>query len=65
MKNSHKTDAAGNVQKEDNYAAHQEDPAPSPEAIEERDDRPASITIWIAITIAIVIAAIFYLVFVL
>ncbi len=65
MENSHKTDAAGNVQPEDNYAAHQDNPAPSPEAVKERNDRPASITLWIAIILAIIIAAAFYLIYVL
>lgn len=65
MENNHKTDAAGNVQPEDNYAAHQDNPAPSPEAVKERNDRPASITLWIVITLAIIIAAIFYLIYVL
>lgn len=65
MKNIHKTDADGNVKAEDNYAAHQHDPAPAPEAVKERDDRPASNTIWIAIVIAIVLASIFYLIYIL
>jgi len=65
MKNMHKTDADGNVQAEDNYAAHHRNPAPAPEAVKERDDRPASVTIWVAIVIAIVLAAIIYLIYVL
>ncbi|PPL01717.1 hypothetical protein [Parapedobacter indicus] len=62
--NRHRTDGEGNLQAEDNYTAHQEDPAPSPEAIKEPNDRPASNTIWVAIVIAIIIASILYLVFI-
>ncbi len=62
--NSHRTDNAGNVQAEDNYAANQHDPAPAPEAINEPDDKPASKTIWIAVVLAIVVMAIVYFLFV-
>lgn len=62
--NSHRTDGEGNLQAEDNYAAHQEDPAPSPEAIKEPNDRPASNTIWVAIIIAIIVMSILYFVFI-
>ncbi|MGK6350587.1 hypothetical protein [Parapedobacter sp. DT-150] len=62
--NNHRTDKDGHPQAEDNYAAHQEDPAPSSEAIKEPNDRPASNTIWVAIIIAVIILAIVYLVYV-
>jgi hypothetical protein len=62
--NSHRTDGAGNLQAENNYAAHQEDPAPSPEAIKEPNDRPASNTIWVAVIIAVIILAIIYLIYI-
>lgn len=62
--NSHRTDGEGNLQAEDNYAAHQENPAPSPEAIEEPNDRPASNTIWIAVIAAIILMGLIYLIFV-
>jgi hypothetical protein len=64
MQNGHHTDKDGNIEPEDNYGAHQEDPAPAPEAIRERNDRPASTTIWIAIIIAIVILGIVYLIYI-
>lgn len=56
------TEEGGNIQPEDNYAAHQHDPAPSPEAINEPNDRPASKTIWIAVIIAVTILGIIYLI---
>ena len=62
--NSHRTDGEGNPQAEENYAAHQEDPAPSPEAIEEPNDRPASNTIWIAVIAAIILMGLIYLIFI-
>ncbi len=62
--NSRRTDERGNPQPEENYPAHQADPAPSPEAIEEPNDRPASNTIWIAIVVAIAIAAAIYFFFI-
>ena len=62
--NSHRTDKDGNPEAEENYAAHQENPAPSPEAIKEPNDRPASNTIWVAVIIAIVIMALIYLIFI-
>jgi len=62
--NGHRTDGDGNLRAENNYTAHQEDPAPSPEAIKEPNDRPASNTMWVAIVIAIILASILYLVFV-
>ena len=62
--NSHRTDRDGNVQPENNYAAHQEDPAPSPEAIKEPNDRPASSTIWLAVILAVIILAIIYLIYI-
>lgn len=62
--NSHRTDNEGNIQAENNYAAHQHDPAPSPEAIKEPNDRPASNTIWVAVIIAITIMAIIYFLFI-
>ncbi|GGC26005.1 hypothetical protein GCM10011386_17540 [Parapedobacter defluvii] len=62
--NSHRTDEKGNLQAEENYAAHQENPAPSPEAINEPNDRPASNTMWVAIIIAIIIMSILYFVFI-
>ncbi len=65
MENSHRTDREGNVQAEDNYAAHQHDPAPSPEAIKEKDDRPASYILRWAIVIAIALLAIIYFLFIL
>ncbi|SFC00260.1 hypothetical protein SAMN05421747_10340 [Parapedobacter composti] len=64
MQKGHQTDREGNLQAEDNYEAHQHDPAPAPEAIKERNDRPASTTIWIAITIAVVILGIIYLIYI-
>jgi len=63
--NNHRTDKEGNPEAEENYAAHQEDPAPSPEAINEPNDRPASNTIWVAVIIAIVIMALIYFIFIL
>jgi len=60
----HRTDGEGNLQAEHNYSAHQEDPSPSPEAIEEPNDRPASTTIWIAVIAAIVVMGLIYLVFI-
>lgn len=62
--NSHRTDKEGNPQPEENYAAHQENPAPSPEAIKEPNDRPASNTIWVAVIIAIVIMGLIYFFFI-
>ncbi|SEL39723.1 hypothetical protein [Parapedobacter koreensis] len=62
--NSHRTDSDGNLQAEDNYAAHQENPAPSPEAIKEPNDRPASKIIWVAVIIAITIMAIIYFLYI-
>ena len=65
MENGHRTDKQGNVRAEEDYAAHQHDPAPSPEAIKEKDDRPASYLLRWAIVIAIALLAIIYLVFIL
>lgn len=62
--NGHRTDGKGNLQAEENYTAHQEDPAPSPEAIKEPNDRPASNTIWVAVMIAIAVMALIYFVFI-
>ena len=62
--NNHETDNEGNPKAEENYTAHQEDPAPSPEAINEPNDRPASNTIWVAVIIAIVIMALIYFFFI-
>ncbi len=62
--NNHETDKEGNPKAEENYTAHQEDPAPSPEAINEPNDRPASNTIWVAVIIAIVIMALIYFFFI-
>lgn len=64
MENRQKTDAAGNVRTEDNYEAHQANPAPSPEAVEEANDKPAGNTIKWAIAIAIALLAIAYFVFI-
>lgn len=64
MENRQKTDMAGNVRTEDDYEAHQADPAPAPEAVEEPNDRPAGNTIKWAIAIAIALLAIAYFVFV-
>jgi len=61
---SHRTDKDGKPEAEENYAAHQENPAPSPEAINEPNDRPASNTIWVAVIIAIIIMALIYFIFI-
>ncbi|MFC3197254.1 hypothetical protein ACFOET_06490 [Parapedobacter deserti] len=62
--NSHRRDQEGNIEAEDNYAAHQDDPAPSPEAIKEPNDRSASFTIWVAVFIAIAILGVIYLIYI-
>ncbi len=64
MENGHQTDNDGNIQAEENYAAHQHNPAPSPEAINERDDKPASYLLRWAIVIAIALLALIYVVFI-
>lgn len=46
---------------EQDYNSHQENPAPAPEALEEKDDKPAGNTIKWAITIAIVVLLIIFL----
>ncbi len=61
---SHRTDRDGRPEAEDNYAAHEENPGPSPEAINEPNDRPASNTIWVAVIVAIIIMALIYFIFI-
>lgn len=61
---SHRTDKEGRPESEKNYGAHQADPAPSPEAVNEPNDRPASNTIWLAVIAAIVIMALIYVIFI-
>jgi|GEM_PF-913287 len=61
---SHRTDKDGRPQAEENYPAHEENPAPSPEAINEPNDRPASNTIWVSVIVAIIIMALIYFIFI-
>ncbi len=46
---------------EQDYHSHQENPGPAPEALEEKDDKPAGNTIKWAIVIAIIILLIIFL----
>lgn len=46
---------------EQDYSAHQQNPNPSPEALEEKDDKPAGNTIKWAIIIAIGVLAVIFL----
>lgn len=62
--NRHRTDKDGRPEAEENYSAHQEDPAPSPEAINEPNDRPASNTIWVAVIVAIILMSLIYFFFI-
>ena len=64
MKNPYKTNKPDNGQTEHDYEAHRKNPAPAPEAVHERDDKPASRLIWVVIIAAIIIAGVFYLFFV-
>lgn len=52
-----------NPKAEQDYEANKHDPDPAPEAIEEKDDKPAGQTIKWAIAIAVAILIIIYLVF--
>jgi len=61
--NEHHTNKEGKPVPEDDYAAHQQNPAPSPEAINERDDSPASKTIWIIVIVSIIVMTIIYFFF--
>lgn len=61
---SHRTDKDGKLEAEENYAAHEDDPAPSREAINEPNDRPASNTIWVALVAAIILMALIYFIFI-
>ena len=61
---SRRTDKDGKPEAEDNYAAHEENPAPSPEAINEPNDRPASNTIWVAVVVAVIIMSLIYFIFI-
>ncbi len=61
---SHRTDKDGKPAPEDDYAAHEENPSPSPEAINEPNDRPASNTIWVAVMVAIIVMALIYFIFI-
>lgn len=61
---SHRTDKDGKPEAEENYAAHEENPAPAPEAINEANDRPASRTIWVAVAVAIILMTLIYLFFI-
>lgn len=48
---------------EQDYNAHQQHPDPAPEALEEKDDKPAGNTIKWAIIIAIAVLAIIFLLY--
>ncbi|WP_257667396.1 hypothetical protein [Parapedobacter tibetensis] len=63
MGKSHQTDHEGNVKAEENYAAHQDDPAPSRESIKEPNDRPVGNIITWAVVIAIILLATIYLLY--